>query len=127
MKRRGLITLLTGVFYAAVGQDTAEQRAIRDSMQRKQLYADTVPKQISLTDIVVKGKKPSVTFKLDRQVFRASEYANASNGNVVDLIKNLPAVAVNGQGEISVRGSASIQVLINGRPVQGEPGRQWNL
>jgi len=122
MKRRGLITLLMGVFYAAVGQDIAEQRAIRDSMQRKQLYADTVPKQISLTDIVVKGKKPSVTFKLDRQVFRASEYANASNGNVVDLIKNLPAVAVNGQGEISVRGSASIQVLINGRPVQGEPG-----
>lgn len=122
MKGRGLITLLMGFFTAAVGQDTAEQRAIRDSMQRKQLYADTIPKQISLTDIVVKGKKPPVSFKLDRQVFRAAEYANASNGNVVDLIKNLPSISVNGQGEISVRGSASIQVLINGRPVQGEPG-----
>lgn len=82
---------------------------------------DSLPKKLSLTEIVVKGKKPPVTFKIDRQVFRAAEYANAANGNAIDLIKNLPAVTVNGQGEINVRGSASFQVLVNGRPTQGDP------
>jgi hypothetical protein len=82
---------------------------------------DSLPKKLSLTEIVVKGKKPPVSFKIDRQVFRAAEYANAANGNAIDLIKNLPAVSVNGQGEINLRGSASFQVLINGRPTQGDP------
>jgi len=90
--------------------------------QENKLKIDTIPKQVSLSDIVIKGKKPPVSFKLDRQVFRAAEYANASNGNAIELIKNLPSVSVNGQGEISVRGSSSIQVLLNGRPVQGDPG-----
>ena len=82
---------------------------------------DSLPKKLSLTEIVVKGKKPPVSFKIDRQVFRAAEYANAANGNAIDLIKNLPSVSVNGQGEINLRGSASFQVLINGRPTQGDP------
>ncbi len=82
---------------------------------------DSLPKKLSLTEIVVKGKKPPVSFKIDRQVFRAAAYANAANGNAIDLIKNLPSVSVNGQGEINVRGSASFQVLVNGRPTQGDP------
>jgi len=48
---------------------------------------------LSLTEIVVKGKKPPVSFKIDRQIFRAAEYANAANGNAIDLIKNLPSVS----------------------------------
>ena len=47
---------------------------------------DSLPKKLSLTEIVVKGKKPPVSFKIDRQVFRAAEYANAANGNAIDLI-----------------------------------------
>ncbi len=82
---------------------------------------DSLPKKLSLTEIVVKGKKPPVSFKIDRQVFRAAAYANAANGNAIDIIKNLPSVSVNGQGEINLRGSASFQVLINGRPTQGDP------
>jgi len=82
---------------------------------------DSLPKKLSLTEIVVKGKKPPVSFMIDRQVFRAAEYAIAANGNAIDLIKNLPSVSVNGQGEINLRGSASFQVLINGRPTQGDP------
>ena len=82
---------------------------------------DSLPKKLSLTEIVVKGKKPPVSFKIDRQIFRAAEYANAANGNAIDLIKNLPSVSVNGQGEINLRGSASFQVLLNGRPTQGDP------
>lgn len=121
MKKSGCLFLLLFFNSVVVAQSKISERALRDSLLKKQLYADTLPKQVSLTDIVVKGKKPPVSFKIDRQVFRAAEYANASNGNAIDLIKNLPSIAVNGQGELSARGSSSVQVLINGRPVQGDP------
>ncbi|MEY3676539.1 MAG: hypothetical protein RJB67_1029 [Bacteroidota bacterium] len=77
--------------------------------------------QYSLTDVVVKGKKSSINFKVDKQVFKASQFANAANGNAIDVIKNLPGVALNGQGEISLRGSGSFQVMINGKPTMGDP------
>ena len=92
-----------------------------NTTQSKKLIEDTVPKKISLSEIVVKGKKPPVAFKVDKQVFRASEYDNAKNGNAIDIIKNLPSVSVNGQGEINLRGSSSFLVLLNGKPTQGDP------
>ncbi|WP_245529663.1 TonB-dependent receptor plug domain-containing protein [Cellulophaga algicola] len=36
------------------------------------------------------------------------------------MIKNIPSVAVDGLGEISVRGSKGFAVLINGKPTQGD-------
>jgi hypothetical protein len=75
----------------------------------------------SLTEIIVKGKKPPVSFKVDRQVFKAAQFSNATSGNGVDVLKNLPSVTVNGQGEISFRGSNSFLVLVNGKASQGDP------
>ena len=78
-------------------------------------------KPISLEEVVVKGKRAPVSFKMDRQVFKAASFSNASNGTGVDLVRNLPSISVNGQGEILFRGSNSFLVLINGKPTQGVP------
>ena len=75
----------------------------------------------SLTEVVVKGKQAPVSFKIDRKVFKASSFSNATSGTGVDLVRNLPAISVNGQGDILFRGSGSFLVLINGKPTQGEP------
>ncbi len=77
--------------------------------------------QYSLTEVVVEGKKPPIGFKVDKQIYSAGQFANANNGSGVDIIKNLPAVAVNGLGEISLRGSNSFQIMINGKPTVGDP------
>jgi len=77
--------------------------------------------QYSLTEVVVLGKKLPINLKVDKQVFSAGQFANAANGNGIDLIKNLPSVSVNGLGEISLRGSGSFQVMINGKPSSGDP------
>lgn len=77
--------------------------------------------QYSLTEVVVEGKKPPIGFKVDKQVYSAGQFANANNGNGIDIIKNLPAVSVNGLGEISLRGSNSFQIMINGKPTVGDP------
>ena len=97
------------------------QQKQQDSLLKQLSYSDTIPKKVSLTEIVVKGRKPPVSFKVDRQVFEASAYAAARQGTAVDLVRDLPSVSLNGQGELSMRGSTSFQVLVNGRPTQGDP------
>jgi len=75
----------------------------------------------SLTEVVVYGKKPPVNFKLDRQVFKASVFGNAAGGSGLDLLKNLPSMSVNANGDISFRGSSSFLVMVNGKPTQSDP------
>lgn len=79
------------------------------------------PDGSSLREIVVTGKRPPVSFKVDRQVYKPGQFGNATGGTGVDLLRNLPAVTVNGQGDIAFRGSSSFLVLINGKPTQGDP------
>lgn len=73
-----------------------------------------------LNEVVVKGEAATVAHKIDRQVFNTSKFQNSEGGNAADVVKNLPSVSVNGAGDISVRGSKSFAVLINGKPTQGD-------
>ena len=78
-------------------------------------------KSISLKEIIVEGKTPPVNFKVDKKVFKSTQFGNAAGGTGIDLVRNLPSVSVNGQGEVSLRGSSSFLVLVNGKPTQGDP------
>jgi ferric enterobactin receptor len=71
----------------------------------------------ALDEVVVQGKKSNSYNKIDKQKYKASQFETSKGGTAIDVIKNLPSVAVNGQGDISVRGSNGFLVLVNGKPV----------
>lgn len=66
---------------------------------------------------IVARQNPSYNV-IDKQVYKAGQFESAKGGTAVDVLKNMPSVSVDGQGEISVRGSKGFLVLINGKPVQ---------
>ena len=70
----------------------------------------------NLQEVTVTGQSNGLKIKNDRQVFKASQFDNAKGGTAIDLIKNLPSVAVNAQGGVTLRGSDNFLVLINGKP-----------
>jgi len=72
--------------------------------------------KINLNEVRVYDDKRAFINKNDKQVFKANQFASAQSGTAVDVLKNLPSVAVNSQGEITLRGSNSFLVLINGKP-----------
>lgn len=71
-----------------------------------------------LNEVKVSGQALQNVNKIDKQVYKADQFQAAKGGTAVDVIKNMPSVTVDGQGEISVRGSKGFLVLINGKPVQ---------
>lgn len=71
----------------------------------------------SLNQVSITGRKSNLSNKIDKQSYRAEQFESAKGGSAVDVLKNLPSVSVNGEGQISVRGSESFLVLINGKPV----------
>lgn len=70
-----------------------------------------------LSEIVMTSKKSNSYNKIDKQQYKASQFETAKGGSAIDIIKNLPSVNVNGEGNISLRGSNSFMVLIDGKPV----------
>ncbi|SDE49521.1 Outer membrane receptor proteins, mostly Fe transport [Pricia antarctica] len=79
-----------------------------------------------LSEVVVKGERATVINKIDRQVFDAQKFQNSQGGSATDMVRNIPSVSVDGQGEISVRGSTGFVVLLNGNPVQGNASTLLN-
>jgi outer membrane receptor protein involved in Fe transport len=80
------------------------------------------PSNQLLESVTIKGVKPNMISTLEKQEFKANQFEVAKGGTAVDLLKNIPSVMVNVEGEISVRGSKGFLVLINGKPSQMDAG-----
>lgn len=73
-----------------------------------------------LEEIEVTGERVTTMHKVDRQVYEAKTFQSSQGGTAVDVLRNLPSVTVNANGEITARGTTGFVVLINGKPVQSD-------
>ncbi|MDJ1493798.1 TonB-dependent receptor [Cytophagaceae bacterium DM2B3-1] len=75
-----------------------------------------------LNEIIIKGEKAATYHHIDKQVYNAAQFQSAQGGTATDVLKNLPSISVNSEGDITMRGSSSFIVLLDGKPVQSDPG-----
>lgn len=54
--------------------------------------------------------------RIDRQVYDVKNDVNASNGSAADALNNVPSVAVDPDGTVSLRGNTNVQILVDGKP-----------
>ncbi|MFV9550710.1 TonB-dependent receptor domain-containing protein [Algibacter sp. PT7-4] len=70
----------------------------------------------ALDEIVVRAEKSQTEFKLDKRVFNVGLDLSSTGASSLEVLNNIPSVNVNIEGEISLRGSQGVQILINGKP-----------
>ena len=54
--------------------------------------------------------------KIDKKVINVSKDINSTGGTAIDLIKNIPGLAVDADGVVNLRGNSGVSILIDGRP-----------
>lgn len=69
-----------------------------------------------LDEVVVTAERAVMELGLDRKVFNVEKSVAASGGSAEDLLRQLPSISVDLEGNVSLRGSGSVRFLINGRP-----------
>jgi len=70
----------------------------------------------TLDEVVVQGEKSSMELTLDKRVFNVGKDLANSGGTAVDILSNVPSVAVDVEGNVSLRGSNSVRILVDGKP-----------
>ena len=69
-----------------------------------------------LQAVEIQGERAMVSYGLDRKVINVAKDLTSVAGSATDVMKNVPSVTVDADGEISMRGSTNLRILIDGRP-----------
>ncbi|MDP2038298.1 MAG: carboxypeptidase regulatory-like domain-containing protein, partial [Ignavibacteria bacterium] len=71
---------------------------------------------VQLKESEVVGERSAVEFKIDKKVVNVSQNLAATGGTAVDVLQNQPSVQVDANGNLTLRGSGSFTVMVDGRP-----------
>jgi len=66
--------------------------------------------------VTVTGAAPDVQRSIDRQSYTLGKDLTATTGSIGDALRNLPAVEVDPQGTLSLRGDQNVTILVDGKP-----------
>ncbi|WP_170971002.1 outer membrane beta-barrel protein [Ilyomonas limi] len=97
--------------------EPGEEETGRKSIITKALGTiSLLPEANNLKSVVVTSTaRPALQFGIDRKIFDVEKNITSKGGTAVDVMKNIPSLTVDVEGNVQMRNS-SPQILIDGRP-----------
>jgi hypothetical protein len=74
------------------------------------------PDANNLKEIDIQADQTPVLYHLDRKIVKVSSNLSATGGSAIDALENTPSINVDIEGNVTMRGSSSFQVLVDGKP-----------
>lgn len=86
-------------------------------------------KATTLQGVTVQADKSFMQLELDKRVFSVGQDLANAGGSATDVLTNIPSVTVDPEGNVKLRGSDNVRILIDGKPsglvgIRGSGGLQ---
>ena len=112
--------LVRSLGFAPVARPGVVVAADRPTVDLGRLALATVATKLS--SVTVQAERQAAALAPDRNSYSVKDMPATSGGTAVDVLRNVPAVEVDGDNKVSLRGNENVVVQINGRvsPMRGE-------
>lgn len=116
------VELPFGKFYALIefmGYEAQKTKAFSLTREDQNLDMGEIGLATTASDlgeVVVQGEKTVMELSLDKRIFNVGKDLANAGGNASDILMNLPSVAVDPEGNVRLRGSSNVRILIDGKP-----------
>jgi iron complex outermembrane receptor protein len=77
-----------------------------------------LPETQQLQEVSIKGRKQAISVSAGKTTMNVEQSSLAQSQSAYDLLKSLPGVNVNKDGEIRIKGKSGVTVMINGEPAE---------
>lgn len=82
------------------------------------LKLQAIHDSLDLQGVEVVAQKPVVKMTTDKMTYNVQQDADAKTMTLLDMLRKVPMVTVDGQDNVTVKGSASFKVYVDGKPNQ---------
>jgi outer membrane receptor protein involved in Fe transport len=111
-----------GVFSFKVsylGYQTMVRDSISISDANKEIKFGTInmkpSKGTALNEVTITAPKSTIQMGIDKKIFSVDQSLVSEGGSASDLLQNVPSVQTDLEGNVSLRGSSGVRVLIDGK------------
>ncbi len=106
------------ISYESIQQDVIIDRDAIRSGNRKIDMGDIILSinSTQLDEVEIRAEKSEVQFSLDKRIFNVGKDLANRGGSAEDILDNVPSVTVDIEGNVSLRGSEGVRILVDGRP-----------
>ena len=105
------------IVFSSIGKEDLKLNVVlgqENSLDLGTLYIKENATMLKGVEIV--AQKPLVKMEVDKMSYNVAEDEDAKSNTVLDMLRKVPMVTVDGQDNISVNGSSSFKVYVDGMP-----------
>lgn len=115
-----LIPIPPGKYYIAIRMISFDDTVISGiNVGREMLRLGDIRMRSSaqnLEEVQIRGQKSQMELKLDKRVFNVGQDLTSKGSSASEILDNLPSVNVDVEGNVSLRGSGNVIILVDGKP-----------
>ena len=75
-----------------------------------------LPAEEMKSEVLVTAEKDPISYQVDKKIINVGQILGSKGGNVLEILKQIPSINVDIDGNVTMRGSGNFQVLVDGRP-----------
>ena len=102
-----------------IGYQTMEMKNIVVDKANPNIVFDDIKlvnKTTALKEVNITSEKSVIEYKIDKMVYHADQLVTAQTGVASDILKRVPEVSIDVDGNVELQGNSGIRFLIDGKP-----------